>query len=93
MPDKYLLAGVTAFFRMIAQRVYAICCGYEDLNDHPALRQDPLMQMSIGKDLPLASNSTLCRMEQQASRTDLLALHEVLFDQFIASVDAHKQSS
>ena len=32
--------------QMLAQRLYGLCCGYEDLNDHKALRDDLLMQMS-----------------------------------------------
>jgi hypothetical protein len=27
----------------VAQRLYGLACGYEDLNDHGALRGDPLM--------------------------------------------------
>src|SRR5512145_409695 len=29
---------------LLAQRVFGIACGYEDLNDHQGLRQDPLWQ-------------------------------------------------
>src|SRR3954451_7491255 len=29
---------------LLAQRVFGIACGYEDLNDHGALRRDPLWQ-------------------------------------------------
>ena len=28
---------------LLAQRVYGICLGYEDLNDHEVLRKDPLL--------------------------------------------------
>ena len=28
--------------QLIAQRVYGLCLGYEDLNDYDALRHDPL---------------------------------------------------
>lgn len=34
---------------LVAQRLYALCCGYEDLNDHAALRRDPLMQTAVGR--------------------------------------------
>jgi hypothetical protein len=33
---------------LVAQRLYGLCCGYEDLNDHAALREDPLMQTAVG---------------------------------------------
>lgn len=70
---------------LIAQRLYGLCCGYEDLNDHTALRKDPLMQTAVGSCDDLGSSPTLCRMETRATRADLLALHEVLVQQFIAA--------
>jgi DDE family transposase len=51
---------------MIAQRVYGLALGYEDLNDHEQLRTDPVFGILAGKeDLaePLAGKSTLNRME------------------------------
>lgn len=34
---------------LVRQRVYGIALGYEDLNDHDQLRQDPLLAMLSGK--------------------------------------------
>lgn len=62
---------------LLRQRVFGICCGYEDLNDHAALRDDPLLAAVVGKGdplgrdrrekkdrgHPLASPSTLNRLE------------------------------
>jgi hypothetical protein len=51
---------------MLAQRIYGLALGYEDLNDHEQLRQDPLWGVLAGKrDLgePLAGKSTLNRLE------------------------------
>lgn len=52
---------------MIRQRVYGLALGYEDLNDHDQLRQDPLLGLMAGKTEPgaepLAGKSTLNRME------------------------------
>lgn len=70
---------------LVAQRLYALCCGYEDLNDHAALRNDPLMQTAVGKLDELGSSPTLCRLERRASRADVVALNRVLVEQFIAS--------
>ena len=36
--------------QMIRQRVYALALGYEDLNDHEQLRQDPLLGLMAGKE-------------------------------------------
>jgi hypothetical protein len=72
---------------LLAQRIYGLCCGHEDLNDHDRLRQDVLMQTALGRVDALASSPTLCRMETRATRAQIWALHEVLVAQFIASHD------
>jgi len=51
---------------MLAQRIYGLALGYEDLNDHEQLRSDPLMGVLSGKpesEEPLAGKSTLNRLE------------------------------
>jgi hypothetical protein len=51
---------------MLAQRIYGLALGYEDLNDHEQLRQDPLLAVLAGKrdwGEPLAGKSTLNRLE------------------------------
>jgi hypothetical protein len=53
--------------QLLAQRVYGLALGYEDLNDHEQLRHDPLLRVLSGKAEPdreaLAGKSTLNRME------------------------------
>lgn len=65
---------------LLAQRVFALCLGYEDLNDHDLLRCDPLLATIVGKADPtgqdrrragdrgsaLAGKSTLNRLELRA---------------------------
>ena len=70
---------------LLAQRLYGLCCGYEDLNDHKALRGDVLMQTAVGRDEALASAPTFSRLENRATRAQAWALHAVLIEQFIAS--------
>ena len=55
---------------LIAQRIYGLIMGYEDLNDHRELRHDPMFILALGKiiglekELPvLAGKSTLNRIE------------------------------
>ena len=60
--------------QMLAQRVYALALGYEDLNDHEQLRNDPLLRMLAGKAQPdqeaLAGKSTLNRLELGNGKPD-----------------------
>ena len=70
---------------MLRQRVYGLALGWEDLNDHGALRLDVAMQTAVGVDREVASAPTLCRLEKWADRRSAWRLHELLVDQFIAS--------
>jgi DDE family transposase len=74
---------------LLAQRVFGIATGYEDLNDHQRLRHDPLWQTlaEYDPDQPLASAPTLCRLENRASRAALFRMAAALVEQFIASHD------
>jgi len=52
--------------QMLAQRIYGLALGYEDINDHEQLRNDPVFGILSGRaepDEPLAGKSTLNRME------------------------------
>jgi Transposase DDE domain group 1 len=62
---------------LVAQRVYGLALGYEDLNDHEELRNDPLLAVLVEKSHPgnqaLAGKSTLNRLEltkETASREE-----------------------
>jgi hypothetical protein len=76
---------------MIAQRVLGIALGYEDLNDHQTLRDDPILQALTEKtpdpEEPLASPPTLCRLENRVGRKALAEMAEVLVESFIASFE------
>ena len=74
-----------AVAQLLAQRIYAVGMGYEDLNDHDELRRDPLLAAAcdkadpLGQDrlnphdrgIPLASPSTLNRMELSNNKATL----------------------
>ncbi len=56
---------------LIAQRIFGLALGYEDLNDHQTLRHDPLLSAAAGKlsgEEALASAPTLNRLEITADR-------------------------
>ena len=40
---------------LLAQRILALACGYEDLNDHDTLRTDPLFAVAVGQSDPLGT--------------------------------------
>ena len=50
---------------LLRQRIYGICQGYEDINDHEEWRKDPMLALACEKELGdiLAGKSTLNRME------------------------------
>lgn len=71
-------------YELLAQRIYALALGYEDVNDHDTLRHDPLLAVLVGKADPtgqdrrrredrgksLAGKSTLNRLELTPSGAD-----------------------
>jgi hypothetical protein len=87
--------------QMVRQRVYALALGYEDLNDHEQLRQDPLLQVLAGKaepgSEPLAGKSTLNRLELGSGMPDRYkkinfwrdSVDDLLVDLFL---EAHAQA-
>lgn len=72
---------------LLRQRVFGICQGYEDLNDHDVVRDDLALQTALGRDTPAASSPTLCRFENRADRGTAIAAHRIIVDQFIASFE------
>lgn len=70
---------------LLRQRIYGICLGYEDLNDHNNLRHDIGLQAATGRTECLASSPTLCRFENRSDREAARIMHEQLLEQFIAS--------
>jgi hypothetical protein len=46
---------------LLKQRIFALCLGYGDLNDHDRLRPDPLLAVLVGKKDPTGSQRTRAR--------------------------------
>jgi hypothetical protein len=82
--------------QLVAQRVYGLCLGYEDLNDHDQLRYDPLFAALCGRPdvqglsrrheadngKALAGKATLQRLESAPSQTaDLGRYHRIFYDE------------
>lgn len=80
---------------LIAQRVFALAMGYEDVNDHDQLRMDPLMALLAERAelTPLAGKSTVNRLEQggrvgryQKITWDEHKIADLLVDFFLSSL-------
>jgi Transposase DDE domain group 1 len=83
---------------LLKQRVFGLCLGYEDLNDHDQLRHDPLVSVLVGKKDPrgddrvrerdrgraLAGKSTLNRLEL----TPVRANADSRYKKIVAHLDA-----
>src|ERR1700736_4108777 len=72
---------------LVAQRVFGLALGYEDLNDHDELRGDPVLGVLLGKldgaaEAPaaLAGKSTLNRLEHEPTESGRTRYHKIGHD-------------
>ncbi len=72
---------------LLKQRIYGMALGYEDLNDHDKLRNDPAFQTAVGRNKVLASSPTLCRLENRSAKQVAWDIHCVFIEKFIQSFD------
>jgi hypothetical protein len=91
MPDRRDPERIEhAMVEMVMARAAAIACGHEDGIDLDRLRHDPLMKIAVGRcpigGAPLASQSTISRLENAPSRTQAARLTAALIDQVGISV-------
>jgi hypothetical protein len=89
LPEWRKRRGRHSMLSLLRQRVYQIACGYEDQNDSDFLRSDPLLKLVCGV-LPesgedLASQPTICRMENAVSARACYRIAEALGELYIAS--------
>jgi hypothetical protein len=86
---------------MVAQRVYGLALGYEDLSDHDQLREDPMLAVLSGKprvgEDPLAGKSTLNRLElggKKPSRYKKIQYSQAAIDELLIQVflEAHGEA-
>jgi hypothetical protein len=77
---------------ILAERIYAIACGYEDANDLDTLKDDPALKVACGRrpqtQPALASQPTISRLENAMSRKDLLRMGMALAQRVIAQLPA-----
>lgn len=87
VPEWRKRKGRHSLLSLVRQRVFQIACGYEDQNDSDFLREDPLLKLVCGS-LPesgsdLASQPTICRMENAATGRSCRQIAEVLFERYL----------
>lgn len=73
---------------MISFRMQMIAAGYEDGNDASQLRNDPVFKMAqdtLPSGRSLASQPTMCRLENMPDVRDLLAMGRAMVDLYCAS--------
>jgi len=79
-----------SILEMVRSRLFGILAGYEDQNDHDALRSDAVFKL-IANRLPddddLASQPTLSRFENAVTPPDLLRLEAWFIQRFVDSFD------
>jgi hypothetical protein len=98
MPDRRDPGRIEhEMFEMVMARAAAIACGYEDAIDFDRLRHDPLMKVAVGRcperGAPLASQSTISRLENAPSRTEAVRLTAALIDQVGTTVQPGRQAN
>jgi Transposase DDE domain group 1 len=88
IPEWRKRRGRHSILSLLKQRVFQIACGYEDQNDSDFLRSDPLLKVVCGA-LPdsgedLASQPTICRMENAVDAGACYRIAEALAKLYIA---------
>jgi len=87
VPEWRRRKGRHSLASLVRQRVFQIACGYEDQNDSDSLREDPLLKLVCGS-LPesgteLASQPTISRMENAASRRCCYRIARAIFELYL----------
>jgi len=69
---------------LVRQRIFGLACGYADTNDCARTAEDPVHRMLLDRDpidgSALASKPTLCRLENERTRTELYRMGCALAD-------------
>ena len=70
---------------MLKQRVMQIAAGYEDANDCNSLKNDGVLKICAGEEQSLATQPTMCRLENLPTASELYNMARVFVDNFIGS--------
>lgn len=81
----YVKHSIDSMFR---QRIMQIAAGYEDANDCNILKDDGILKICSNSEQSLASQPTMCRLENQASTKELYQMAKAFIDVFVSSYDS-----
>jgi len=74
---------------LLAQRIFSLALGYEDVNDQQQLRRDPALlatiKHSLDEETPLGSPPTISRLENRITNSELADLSKLFVELFIES--------
>jgi len=70
---------------MLKQRIMQIAAGYEDTNDCNSLKNDGILKICTQNEQSLATQPTMCRLENLPKAKELYKMAKVFIDNFIAS--------
>lgn len=73
---------------MLRQRIMQIAAGYEDTNDCNLLKDDGILKVCSNSEQSLASQPTMCRLENLPSSRELYEMAKVFIDNFVGSYDS-----
>jgi hypothetical protein len=80
-----------SYQEMLRQRIFQIACGYDDANDCNFLRHDPAFKAACDRlpllGAPLASQSSMSRLENAPRRSELYRMAQALLETFLASYE------
>lgn len=73
---------------MLRQRIMQIAAGYEDSNDCDVLKDDGILKICARQDQSLASQPTMCRLENLPGKRELYQMAQAFIDNFIESYES-----
>ncbi len=76
---------------MLGQRIMQIAAGYEDANDCNSMKDDEILKICVGQQKSLATQPTMCRLENQVDAKELYNMAKVFVDQFIGSYESEPE--
>lgn len=90
IPDaRNPLFVIHEYEKQVQQRVFLLAQGYSDCNDAAYLKNDPVISNLLSKGL--ASQPTLCRLENNISEETIFELEEWFIDKYVSGLPSKQE--